>query len=94
MTWLKFLGWISGLYAVYYSIIAGWDILQQRSTGRNAEEENELSFAETIAPVAVTAEPAQPRGENVLFSSGGVNLKQMFNLARDEAIEYVKAVSF
>ncbi|WEA01733.1 hypothetical protein [Mucilaginibacter sp. SJ] len=93
MTWLKFLGWISGIYIVYYLLVAGWDILRQRSSAEKDDEQDELTLAEAVAPVAVgTSE--EPRGENVLFSSGGVNLKQMFNLARDEAIEYVKAVSF
>jgi hypothetical protein len=93
MTWLKFALWLSGIYLTYYSALILWDFLR---SGKQREEKNshELSFEEDIEPIREIAEPSPQIYDSSILSSGGVNLKQLFNLAREEAIEFTRPVSF
>ncbi len=93
MNWIKFIIWLCGLYAVYYLAIVLWDVWKSGSpvlkTGAN-----ELTFSEDIVPVSAFAESEENPYESPVVSSGGVSLKQLFNLAREEAIEFIRPVSF
>ena len=94
MNWIKFTTWLLGIYTCYYAILIFWDYFRTKGTV-NADEKPELVFAGDDEQIHVvgdetgTAIPGSP-----VISSGGVSLKDLFNLARDESIEYIKAVSF
>ena len=93
MTWIKFALWLCGLYIFYYLLIILWDIMKNRmpSTKGNLHE---LTFSEHVSPVSAMPEFNEGEYEDPVISSGGVSLKQMFSLAREEAIEYIRPVSF
>ena len=93
MTWIKFIIWLCGLYVAYYFLIILWDMLKRRPSSAHPGA-NELTFAEHIEPVAALPEVTEPEMGDPVVSSGGVSLKQIFNLAREEAIEYIRPVSF
>jgi hypothetical protein len=93
MTWIKFALWLCGLYTAYYGIVILWDYLRNGQVS-NQQETHELSFAEHIAPVAVMAELTMADVGSAVYASGGVSLKSMFNLCREEAVEYIKQVSY
>ncbi|MDT3401272.1 hypothetical protein [Mucilaginibacter terrae] len=94
MTWIKFALWLLGIYAVYYTFLILWDMLQRgRTVAGDAPEE--LAFVDVSEPVRQVADdPVEPLAESPVVSSGGVSLKQTFNLAREDAIAYIRAVSF
>jgi hypothetical protein len=94
MTWIKFLTWLFGLYTAYYSALIFWD--QFRSKNADTQnEKHELTFAEEVVPIKPHLDENSPdRKQYSVYSSGGISLKQMFNLAREEVIEYTKPVSF
>jgi hypothetical protein len=94
MTWIKFALWLLGIYTTYYVALIFWDYLRtnRRETG---VDKHELTFVEDIEPVKSHIEEVTGTGKDssVAFS-GGVSLKQLFNLAREESVEYIKSVSF
>jgi len=92
MTWIKFATWLCGLYVIYYLGIILWDLMKNRLPPSKSGS-HELTFSEDIAPVTTFTE-YQPESGDPVISSGGVSLRQLFNLAREEAIEYIRPVSF
>jgi hypothetical protein len=94
MTWIKFALWLLGIYTFYYAGIIFWDYLRSnRSTPENSK--HELTFVEDIEPEKSYLEESTVTGkESPVAFSGGVSLKQLFNLAREESVEYIKSVSF
>ncbi|MGF7079032.1 hypothetical protein [Mucilaginibacter sp. UYCu711] len=93
MSWIKFALWLIGIYFTYYAALIFWDFFQ---SGRSpaTEGSHELSFAEHIEPVRAGPEATAEIFGSSVISSGGVSLKQLFNLAREEAIEFTRPVSF
>ncbi|WP_345952968.1 hypothetical protein [Mucilaginibacter sp. PAMB04168] len=94
MNWINFAIWLFGIYTAYYSALLAWDFRAgKRSLGD--DETGELTFVkdgETVKNV-----PDEPSGNiraSPVVSSGGTSLKQTFNLAREDAIDYIRAVSF
>jgi hypothetical protein len=95
MTWLKFLGSVSGLYALYYVIIILWDLARSRHAPVAEGWVKELQFSDDFVPQKVAAEEApETKVKSAVASSGGVNLRDLFTLAREEAIQYTRPVSF
>ena len=94
MTSIKFTICLIGIYTGYYAILIVWDNFRnRRSDGENAQPE--LTFAEDIAPIqSHFNEPAGNTKESPVVFSGGVSLKELFNLAREESVEFIKSVSF
>lgn len=92
MTWIKFATWLCGLYIIYYLGLILWDLMKNRLPATKTGT-NELSFSEDITPVTAFAD-VQPQAGDPVMSSGGVSLRQLFNLAREEAIEYIRPVSY
>jgi hypothetical protein len=94
MTWIKFAIWLLGIYTFYYAGLIFWDYLRSsRSTSENSK--HELTFVEDIAPEKSYPDDSSVTGkESPVAFSGGVSLKQLFNLAREESVEYIKAVSY
>lgn len=101
MTWIKFIYWVLGLYAFYYLANIAWDLLRGGATVKK-DASPELHFEESAAPQKIEAEPAKEKSEQVkalqkepvVSAMGGVNLKDLFNLAKAEVIAYNRAVSF
>lgn len=102
MTWIKFIYWLTGLYAFYYLLNILWDVLRTKRAG-SVETTPELHFEEAVTPrtVTVTApEPEKPEAgkkgktDPVASAIGGVGLKDLFNLAKAELIAYNRAVTF
>jgi hypothetical protein len=93
MTYLKFTLWLFGLYFIYYALIILWDLLRANRTGVKPEG-HVLTFAESVTAVQPAFELTAEDIKSPVFASGGVSLKQLFNLAQEEAIEYTSQVSF
>jgi hypothetical protein len=94
MTWIKFTLWLLGIYTSYYAVLITWDYLHTKR-GDTENDKHELTFVEDFEPVKSHVDESTPNGkESSVVFSGGVSLKQMFNLAREESVEYIKAVSF
>lgn len=96
MTWFNFAVWLAVLYLLYYGILVLWDTLH---AGRKqvTEDAQSLTFVEDFLPEKVEAAKesavtaAQP---DAIIASGGVLIKEIFKLAQEEAIEYIRPVSF
>ena len=94
MTWIKFAIWLLGIYAIYYAALIIWDYLRT-SRGEPGSDKHELTFVEDIETVKPPIDEITGYSkESPVAFSGGVSLKQLFNLAREESVEYIKSVSF
>jgi hypothetical protein len=102
MTWIKFISWLTGLYACYYVLNIAWDLLRGTKTAE-IEMGPELHFEETVAPRHVapaapedksTAPPKKSTTEVAASAYGGVPVKDLFQLARLELIAYNQSVTF
>jgi len=94
MTWIKFAIWLFGFYTAYYTSLVLWDVFQTRRTTVK-EGSGELTFVDDVEQVKeVPDEASEIEVGSPVVSSGGVTLKQTFNLAREDAIAYIRAVSF
>jgi hypothetical protein len=93
MTWIKFALWLSGIYVIYYLAIILWDSMTARSQSESDHSE-EFTFPEHIPAIVALPGHENMGSEDSVVSSGGVSLKQLFNLAREEAIEYIRPVSY
>jgi hypothetical protein len=93
MTWIKFALWLGGIYIVYYAAIILWDTLRSGRRHVSADA-NELTFVEHIEPIAAGFDTEPEYHASAVVSSGGQSLKQIFNLAKEEVIEFTRAVSF
>ena len=71
-----------------------WDYLRT-NRGEAPDAKHELTFVEDINPIKSLVEEITGSGkESSMAFSGGVSLKQLFNLAREESVEYIKSVSY
>ena len=93
MNWIRFALWLSAIYFTYYGGVILWDMLRIRKVPPD-ERSHVLTFVEDIVPVSETPEPAPEIYDSSVLSSGGVSLKQMFSLCREEAVEFTRPVSF
>jgi len=93
MNWIRFALWLSALYFTYYGAVIFWDILRSRKLPAD-EKSHVLTFEEEIVPVRETAGPSPETYDPSVLSSGGVSLKQLFSLCREEAVEFTRPVSF
>jgi hypothetical protein len=106
MNWTTFMLLLGGIYALYYATIILIDSLRQKNPAALKTAGNELTFSEPVVPLnaaelladtPATVSPISP-GQNLstpeMIASGGVLLKDVFSLARKEAIVYIKEVSF
>jgi hypothetical protein len=82
-----------GIYIPYYVLLIFMDYLRDRKNP-DADDDNVLTFAEDRRPVIVIPDTTPETDNSPVVSSGGVSLKQLFSLAQEEAIAYIKAVSF
>jgi len=107
MSWIHFLLWLLGIYILYYLVMILWDVSRRKAHGVLKQNGAELTFTESAPPkMAVdyagetnSTQASSPAGDPNLalpevISSGGVPLKDVFNLARKEVIVYTRQVSF
>lgn len=109
MTWLQFLLWITGLYFLYYLVMILFDLRLSNRKKVGQAMSHELSFSEPVSTQHVqlpaedyTPKPALavppvvnlPEPELDIIASGGVTMRNLFSLAREEAIQYTPRVSF
>lgn len=105
MTWTQFLTAIAVIYAIYYVLNLLADILKSRKSGVENSDTEELFFREDIKPelVAPNEEPLDeapldsepmPHQEPPIQSTGGVSIRQLFALAKNDLIEYTKAIPY
>jgi hypothetical protein len=95
MNWPHFILWVAGLYLVYYFALIVFDL----SRSRNPQDQlHELTFTEDVAPKTIEHLPDKsrenPKTNSPIIASGGVSLKNLFNLCREEAVVYTRPVSF
>lgn len=102
MNWLHFSLWVAGLYALYYLVVVLADVAGAKNVPVAGAMSNELTFTENVQPVQLQHLPAPEdiagtttkKQEREIIASGGVSLKELFNLARQEAIIYTNPVSY
>ncbi|MCX2584308.1 hypothetical protein [Pedobacter sp. MR22-3] len=110
MSWTNFLILIFIIYILYYALILFFDLFisPKATTGDIAEDE--LFFSQTFAPELITpveepeastvSDEADARGlkaglsSGTISSSGGVGLKQLFSLAKNNLIEHTRAIPY
>lgn len=90
---MKFIIWLSIIYIAYYGAVLLWDFLRSRKLPED-EKSRIISFEDEAASVQEISAPNAEIYDASVLSSGGVSLKQLFSLAREEAIEYTRPVSF
>ena len=108
MNWLHFSFWVAGIYALYYLALILTDLAGGKKNAANALSP-ELTFSEHVPPVALMPDPHEQAGNDKartgddtaakkqqpeVISSGGVSLRDLFSLARQEAIIYTNAVGY
>lgn len=105
MNWLHFSIWVAGLYLLYYLVIILLDVAASKRVPAAQANSGELTFSETVQPKQLQHEPddealpaetakAAGRSRSGITATGGVSLKDFFNLAKQESIIYTRPVSF
>jgi len=97
MNWPHFILWITGVYLLYYLLLILFDVSVNKRPSLKTEL-RELTFSENVIPQQVEhlpdKAPEQSRAQTSIIGSGGVTLKDLFGLCREEAIIYTRPVSF
>jgi hypothetical protein len=93
MNLIRFALWLSGIYLAYYLALILWDTLRSGYTPDSSGPQH-LTFSEHQEAVPRLLQPEAELAASAVISSGGVSLKQLYSLAKDEAIEYTRNVSF
>jgi len=104
MNWLHFSIWVSGLYLLYYLVVILLDVAANKRAPAQ-EVSGELTFSEPVQPKQLQHEPdeevlpaettkAAERPRSGITATGGVSLKDFFNVAKQESIIYTRPVSF
>ena len=110
MNWLHFLIWVAGIYLLYYLVNILIDAAGSGRSPADHSLTNELTFSEAVQPKRLEHEPETENKKNnkpgvyetgaklkpvsEVIASGGVPIRDLFNLVRQEAIIYTRAVSF
>ena len=108
MNWLHFFLWLVGIYALYYLAVILADVAGGKNKAAKSLSP-ELTFSEAAPPAflkynaeveadgdeipagsGTTAKKQSPE----VIASGGVSLRDLFSLARQEAIIYTNAVGY
>jgi hypothetical protein len=108
MNWLHFLLWVAGIYVLYYLAVILVDAAGGKNKAAKSLSP-ELTFSEAVPPAFLkyNAEVEADRdeihsgnGANTkkqspeVIASGGVSLRDLFSLARKDAIIYTNAVGY
>ncbi|MBS1500690.1 MAG: hypothetical protein JST32_01420 [Bacteroidetes bacterium] len=108
MNWLHFFLWVAGVYALYYLVMILTDLAGGKGSPAKSFSP-ELTFSEAVPPAFLkyNAEVEADRDEipagggtklkkqaPEVIASGGVSLRDLFSLARQEAIIYTNSVGY
>jgi len=108
MNWLHFFFWVAGIYALYYLVVILTDLTGGKKNSAKSLSP-ELTFSEAAPPISlkynaeIEADRDEiPAGKGTIakkqapevIASGGVSLRDLFSLARQEAIIYTNAVGY
>jgi hypothetical protein len=110
MNWLHFLTWIAGIYLSYYLENIIYDFAASKRAPADKSLTNVLTFSEEVQIQRLADGPEKEgldkvkagagdtrikiKAESEVIASGGVCLKDLFKLARQESIIYTRPVSF
>jgi hypothetical protein len=109
MNWLHFLLWVAGIYLFYYLIVILIDIAAGGRSPAAIAAGHELTFSEQVESTRMehnvdSAAKASIPGvrdtgikisaDPEIMASGGVPIKDIFSLARKEAIIFTRSVSY
>lgn len=97
MTWINFLSYLGMGYALYYVALYLFD--SRASPGKPSDISSVLTFSENVVPEKVSLDdfsdvPTSAPSSPASIALGGVSIKDLFDLARKDAIEFTKSVSF
>ena len=96
MNWIHFFIWVAGIYTLYYLAVILIDLAGTKNVPAGALT-NELTFSEEISTQKLEHRPEetqQPADGQAVIASGGVPIKELFSLARQQLIVYTKSVSY
>ncbi len=101
MSWISFLSYLGTAYLLYYLVVF---MLDARASPHALLQDKApvLTFPEDVVPEKLSMEDfmvagaagSQGAAGSAVKGTGGVSLKELFNLARNDAIAYTRAVSF
>ena len=94
MNWISFLTYLGMGYAGYYIFMI---LLDSRASSGSGTPDTlpALTFSETVEPEKISLEDFKSKvPEPGSVGLGSVSLKKVFDLARQDAIEFTKSVSF
>ncbi|WP_207423772.1 hypothetical protein [Desertivirga brevis] len=109
MKWSQFLLYLSSIYMLYYSINFLFDFLRFKRYERQVPEDETIFFAGEVEPTLVVTqdepvEVAKPPSVNPVIissypiedlqSTGGVSLKELFELAKQDVIQLTRPIPF
>jgi len=110
MTYTTFLLILLQIYLVYYALNIAYDLVMTRKESGEKIDTNELFFEDDGVPELIIddeledkavvqnnlpAEQIQPAiSSGILNSTGAVDIKQLFALAKDDLIECTKAIPY
>lgn len=108
MSWINFLTVIFIVYLFYYCLNLFFDLFLSPRFPVGEISEDELFFTETHTPELITAQgKAEPIIEEAetekpivyipsgpINATGGISLKHLFSLAKDNLIEHTRAIPY
>ncbi|WP_316846464.1 hypothetical protein [Pedobacter psychrodurus] len=110
MTWTQFIIYLLGSYCFYYGVNLFFDYSRIGVAVKDSGTEVvSVGISSSDLPKKIAMEDLDPgfsevdyfigegegdASDSPIVSSGGISIRELFELARDESIEYTKAVSF
>lgn len=100
LNWLTFLTITSAGYFCYYLALIVTDAMFSKKINAEKDEIPVLTFTEFSLPEKVSLEDFKSNNKSGVATEpasiglGGISLQNIFELARQDAIEYTKSVSF
>jgi len=105
MNWIHFLLWLSAAYSLYYLLNILYDVAGNRYIPAAKSPTNELLFSEIEEPIFLEhrsesdsengmTENTKPETQAEVIASGGVSIKNLYNLARKDLIIYTRSVTY
>ncbi len=110
MTWTHFMIYISGAYCFYYGANLFFDYSRISMAGKAGDTDViSVGLSSSDLPRKIAVEDLDPgfseiayfigegdgdAADSPIVSSGGISIGKLFELARDESIEYTRSVSF
>lgn len=110
MTWTQFIIYLSGAYCCYYGANLLFDFSRASVEGENENTNMvAVGLSSSDLPKKIEMEDMDPSfaeidyfvgegegdaADSPIVASGGISIRELFELAKDESIEYTRSVSF